>query len=134
MSTDGASHELVLELGRGGVGVVHLARRKSDGRTVVLKRLRPELARNVAVRRTFFEEARIASRIRHPNVVALLESSADEDGVPWIEMEWIPGVTLDAVSDVAPMPVDLFIQIVAELLEGLHAAHGVTDDDGVSLD
>ncbi len=133
-NASGATHELVLELGRGGVGVVHVARRANDGETVVVKRLRPELARNVAVRRTFFEEARIASRIRHPNVVAVLGSGADDDGVPWIEMEWIPGVTLDAVSDIAPLPVDLFVQVVAELLEGLHAAHRATGEDGAPLD
>ena len=129
-----SSHELVFELGRGGVGVVHLARRASDGRTVVVKRLRPELARNVAVRRTFFEEARVASRIRHPNVVAVLGSGADDEGVPSIEMKMMPGVTLDAVSDVAPLPLNLFVKIVAELLQGLHAAHLATGDDGAPLD
>jgi eukaryotic-like serine/threonine-protein kinase len=129
-----ASHELVHELGRGGVGVVHLARRTSDGLTVVIKRLRPELARNVAVRRTFLEEARVASCVHHPNVVAVLRDGADEDGVPWIEMEWVPGVTLDAASDVAPLPLALFVQLIAELLDGLHAAHGAQGDDGQPLE
>ncbi len=114
--------ETLRELGRGGVGIVHLVR-KDDGRLVVVKTLRPELARNVAVRRTFFEEARIAALLRHPNVIEVTDKGADEDGVPFIEMEWVPGVTLQAIDDVDPLPVALYVAVVLDLLEGLHAAH-----------
>jgi serine/threonine protein kinase/uncharacterized caspase-like protein len=126
-------HELIVELGRGGMGVVHLARR-SDGRLVVIKRLRPEFARNISVRRGFLEEARIASRIKHPNIVEVFGTGHDARGVPWLEMEWAPGVSLQALLDAAPLPRELYVAIIAELLDGLHAAHGVVDENGRTLE
>lgn len=66
---------VLCELGRGGVGVVHLVRR-ADGAVVVRKTLRPELARNVAVRRMFVEEARVASRIHDPHVAEVADFAA----------------------------------------------------------
>ncbi|TMQ15435.1 MAG: hypothetical protein E6J90_25485 [Deltaproteobacteria bacterium] len=129
----GPQHELLIELGRGGMGVVHLARR-ADGRLVVVKRLRPELARNVNVRRSFLEEARIAARIRHASVVEVLGTGFDPKGVPWLEMEWAPGVSLQALSDVAPLPWDLYVAVIAELLAGLHAAHTAVGEDGKALE
>ena len=126
-------HELLVELGRGGMGVVHLARRR-DGRLVVIKRLRPEFARNISVRRSFLEEARIASRIKHPNIVEVFGSGYDARGVPWLEMEWAPGVSLQALLDAAPLPRELYAAIIAELLEGLRAAHSVVGEDGKTLD
>jgi ABC-type branched-subunit amino acid transport system substrate-binding protein len=128
-----SKHELLLELGRGGVGVVHLARR-DDGRLVVRKSLRPELARNVAVRRMFLEEARVAQQVRHPNVVEVIATGFDAGGVPWIEMEWGPGATLQALEDTAPLPFDLFVRVVADLLSGLHAAHVARGADGAPLE
>jgi ABC-type branched-subunit amino acid transport system substrate-binding protein len=125
------ARETLRELGRGGVGVVHLARR--DGRLVVVKTLRPELARNVAVRRTFFEEARVAALLRHPNVIEVTDKGADDEGAPFIEMEWVPGVTLHAIDDVDPLPVALYVAVVLDLLEGLHAAHTVKGADGELL-
>lgn len=126
-------HELLVELGRGGMGVVHLARR-GDGQLLVVKRLRPDLARNVSVRRSFLEEARIAARIKHPNVVEVLATGFDARGVPWLEMEWAPGVSLQALTDAAPLSWDLYVAVMAELLVGLHAAHTVVGDDGKILE
>ncbi|HEX7941070.1 MAG TPA: caspase family protein, partial [Gemmatimonadaceae bacterium] len=128
-----AQHELLIELGRGGMGVVHLARR-ADGRLIVVKRLRPELARNVKVRRSFLEEARIAARIKHPSVVEVLGTGFDAKGGPWLEMEWAPGVSLQALTDAAPLPWDLYVAVIDELLAGLHAAHTVVGDDGHTLE
>ncbi len=128
------AHELLVELGRGGVGVVHLARRASDGRIVVVKRLRPELARNIDIRRMFLEEARVASRIHHPNVIDVLETGFDAKGVPWMEMEWAPGVSLHAIDEAAPLPRDLYAQVLCDLLSGLHAAHSARAEDGGKLD
>ncbi|MBS2017730.1 MAG: protein kinase [Deltaproteobacteria bacterium] len=133
-ATAQGEHEKLEELGRGGVGIVHLARRRADGAVVVLKQLRPELARNVTVRRIFAEEARIAALVSHPNVVAVTGKGFASDGTPWIEMEWIPGVTLDAVTDVAPLPLPLFAWVLSEVLTGLDAAHHALGDDGKALD
>ncbi len=136
MSTDArasTTHELLVEIGRGGVGIVHLARRE-DARLVVRKSLRPELARNVAVRRMFLEEARVAQQVRHANVVEVLATGFDAKGVPWIEMEWAPGASLQAIEDAAPLPRDLYVRVVADLLAGLHAAHVARGTDGALLE
>jgi serine/threonine protein kinase/ABC-type branched-subunit amino acid transport system substrate-binding protein/uncharacterized caspase-like protein len=132
LPTAAAQHELLVELGRGGMGVVHLAR-CADGRLIVVKRLRPELARNVNVRRSFLEEARIAARIKHSSVVEVFGTGFDAKGVPWLEMEWAPGVSLQALTDAAPLPWDLYVAVIAELLAGLHAAHTVVGEDGETL-
>jgi ABC-type branched-subunit amino acid transport system substrate-binding protein len=128
------AHQLLTELGRGGVGIVHLARRTSDNALVVVKKLRTEFARDVQVRRMFIEEARIAAMIRHPNVVAIEDSGFGPDGAPWIEMEWAPGISLHTALQAAPMPLPLFSGVLAQLLLGLHHAHETRDASGQLLD
>jgi ABC-type branched-subunit amino acid transport system substrate-binding protein len=132
--TSTLAHQLLAELGRGGVGIVHLARRTSDNTLVVVKRLRTEFARNVQVRRMFVEEARIAAMIRHPNVVAVEGSGFGLDGAPWIEMEWAPGISLHTALNTAPMQLPLFCWVLAQLLLGLHHAHETRDASGQLLD
>jgi eukaryotic-like serine/threonine-protein kinase len=129
-----APHQPLVELGRGGVGVVHLARRTRDQELVVIKRLRPDFARNVQVRRMFLEEARIASLIEHPNVVAVTDSGFDETGAPWIEMPWSPGVSLQTAIDADALQLPQFLWILCELLNGLEYAHSLLDAEGRSLE
>ncbi len=133
MPSDDSPHELLRELGRGGVAIVHLARRRVDGERVAVKRLRPELARNVGVRRMFVAEARITACVNHPNVVRVLASGFDAKGVPWIEMEWAAGVSLQTIMDAAPLPRPLFLWVVGQVLLGLEAAHGARDAEGTPL-
>lgn len=133
MTRDESPHELLRELGRGGVAIVHLARRRVDGQRVAVKRLRPELARNVGIRRMFLAEARITACVDHPNVVRALGSGFDAKGVPWIEMEWAAGLSLQTVMDAAPLPRPLFLWVVGQVLLGLEAAHGARDAEGNAL-
>lgn len=113
----------ILELGRGGVGVVNLAVRGPGRELLVQKTLRRELARNVTVRRMFIEEARIASLVRHPAVVTIDDVGVDDAGVPWITMPWTPGVSLQTVIDTAGLPLDLHVWVLGQLLAGLSAVH-----------
>ncbi len=133
MDADDSPHELLRELGRGGVAIVHMARRRVDGERVAVKRLRPELARNVGIRRMFVAEARVTACVNHPNVVRVLRSGFDSKGVPWMEMEWAAGLSLQTVMDVAPLPRPLFLWVARQVLLGLEAAHCAHDAQGKPL-
>jgi serine/threonine-protein kinase len=82
----------------------------------------------------FLDEARIASRIRHPNVAEIFDLG-EENEVLYIVMEWVDGEPLSTISRAAqkqnqPMPLPVAVRIAADALAGLHAAHELRDDDG----
>ena len=83
-------------LGRGGMAVVYLAHDVELGRLVALKLLAENLAGDEDVRKRFVREARLAARLSHPNVVHVYDAGED-DGVPFIVMEYVPGETLAQV-------------------------------------
>ena len=86
-------YEIVRELGRGGMGVVYLARQKSLDRLVAVKVLRPgELAFGPMVRR-FLDEAKHLARLRHPNLVSVHEVG-ETGGEPYFSMDYIEGESL----------------------------------------
>ena len=78
-----AGYELERELGRGGMGTVHLARDTKLGRHVALKLLAPELADDVQFRERFLREQRIAASIEHPNVVPIYDAGRTTAGSTW---------------------------------------------------
>ncbi len=128
-------HRLLLELGRGGMGVVYVAKRvATDGEIVVVKRLRADLATEAEFRRMFMDEARIATRIAHPNVVQTFDVGFD-GRLFYLEMEFLDGQSLDAVLRRAgsAMPLSLMLYALCEVLAGLHAAHELRDPDGAPL-
>ena len=89
-------YEIVRELGRGGMGVVYLARQKSLGRNVAVKVLRPgEVTFGPLVKR-FMDEAKHLARLRHPNIVPIHEVGQAGDE-PYFTMDYIEGEPLSAV-------------------------------------
>jgi WD40 repeat protein/serine/threonine protein kinase len=85
------------QIGRGGMGVVHLARQCSLERLVALKTLAPEADAAGAALDRFNREMRLLARCEHPNVVKVLASGTLPDGRLYYAMEYIPGCDLDAV-------------------------------------
>src|SRR5215472_1827066 len=84
------------EIASGGMAVVHLGRLLGPAgfsRTVAIKRLHAHLARNPEFVAMFLDEARLAARIRHPNVVSTLDVVATE-GELFVVMEYVPGESL----------------------------------------
>jgi serine/threonine-protein kinase len=82
----------------------------------------------------FLDEAKIASRIRHPNVVAL-DDVGEADGVPFMVLEWLEGDPLSRISDQASkrevwIPLPILLRICADACVGLHAAHELRDATG----
>ncbi len=133
--------ELVAELAAGGMATVYLARLSGVGgfqRFVAIKRLHPHLARDEDFIEMFLDEARLAARIHHPNVVPILEIGTSDEGY-YLVMEYIEGDTLGrllarSVQSGAKLPPGIGIRIVLDALAGLHAAHELKDDDGKPLE
>lgn len=92
-NTLGARYDFERELGRGGMGVVYLARDKQLDRKVALKFLGSLIDSNEDYKQRFLREARTAARINHPNIVAIYDISASE-GKAYIAMEFIEGPNL----------------------------------------
>jgi serine/threonine-protein kinase len=132
--------DLVMQIGAGGMARVWAARVRKTGQVVALKMLLPELAENPSFQQMFFDEARIASRIHHPNVCETYELG-QYDGIWCLVMEWVDGPSLMRIlrpgeSDDAPkIPIHprVAARIVAEMGSGLHAAHDTLGDDGRPL-
>jgi len=104
-------------------------------RTVAIKRLHPNFATDPEFVAMFLDEARLAARIRHPNVVPTLDVVAT-GGEVFIVLEYVSGESLArlwrAHAEV-PIPLPCALAIVAGLLHGLHAAHEVRDEQGHPL-
>ncbi len=126
----------VMELGRGGMGIVSLVL-DSEGRAFARKQLLPELARDPEKRELFLREARVAKGLSHPNVVRTYRAGLDE-GEPYLVMDFVDGLPLDRLLSRAreaglPLPRKLAAHLVACLAAGLHAAHELEDEDGTPL-
>lgn len=123
----------VLELGRGGMGVVSLVL-DGEGKSFARKRLLPEYAKDAEKRELFLREGRVATRLAHPNVVRTLEAGEDDDG-PYLVMDFVDGLPLDKLLVLArekgvKLPRTLAAKIVAALARGLHEAHELRDESG----
>jgi len=133
-------YELVGEIASGGMATVYLARLTGVGgfqRFVAIKRLHPHLANEKEFVEMFLDEARIAARIHHPNVVPILEVGASVVGY-YLVMEYIEGDTLArllarAATRGKRLPVGIALRIALDMLAGLHAAHELRDDTGEAV-
>src|SRR5215207_7143041 len=117
------------QIGSGGMATVHFGRLRGPAgfaRTVAIKRLHPHLASNPQFASVFVSEARLAARIRHPNVVSLLDVIALDSGELLLVMDYVHGETLAALLGSArlrgaPLRPGLAAAIMLGTLEGLHA-------------
>ncbi|MEU8773780.1 serine/threonine-protein kinase [Streptomyces sp. NPDC048606] len=111
------------EIGRGGMAVVYRARDLRLDRTVALKVLAPELARNDDFRRRFAHESKVAAAIDHPHIVPVFEAG-EAEGLLYIAMRYVPGQDLRALLDrTGPLPVETAARIAGQVASALDAAH-----------
>ncbi|MBA3917920.1 MAG: serine/threonine protein kinase [Gemmatimonas sp.] len=114
---------LVREIGRGGMGVVYLARDTRLDRDVAIKTLPPHLAADAQVRERFVREARTAAALSHPNIVPI-HAAAERDGVVYFVMGYVNGRSLaDCVAGDGPLSVPDALRVVRQVAQGLDAAH-----------
>ena len=118
-----SGYVIVSEIGRGGMGIVYRAHDLKLGRMVALKRPKPEVMALPDFSRRFLREARTASKLLHPNITTVF-AAYEEDGVPWLVMELVEGVSLrDRLARGGPLPVGEVIEHAEGLADALRAAH-----------
>jgi serine/threonine-protein kinase len=133
-------YQLIAEIARGGMGVVYLAMVQGPGgfnKLVVVKELKPELVEEPAFLTMFLDEARLAARLSHPNIVQTNEVGNDGDRY-FMAMDYLDGRGLDQIrrrSKVAGfgLSVPMHLRVVCDMLTGLDYAHKMTDFDGSPL-
>jgi len=113
-------YRLLRELGRGGMGVVHLAEDTKLGRKVALKVLAPELAENESLMVRFESEARAAAALDHSGIVTL-HSLEEADGVRFLTMQFVDGAALTVPEE--GLPVEQLVEIATQLASAVGAAH-----------
>lgn len=124
-------YQVLALLGEGGMARVYLAEHTMMGRRVAIKRLLPELARHPEAHALFLREARIASSIRHPNLVDVYDFGTDDDGRPYYVMELAAGETLARRLTRGPLLLSQCLDtgiVIAEAVAAVHAAGYVHRD------
>jgi serine/threonine-protein kinase len=119
-------------IGAGAMGTVFRADQATLGRTVAVKTLNAALARDETMVRRFHAEARAASRLNHPNTVSIIDFGQTPDGLLYLVMEFVRGRTLtEVIRQDFPLPQNRLVDIISQVLNGLHEAHsqGVIHQD-----
>ena len=117
--------EIQRELGRGGMGTVYLAQHRTLDVLVAVKVLSPEVARvsPLAVER-FLREARLTARIRHPNLVGVMDTDTDPaTGASYLVMEFVDGPSVYGLLSAGPMDPGQVARIALGVARALEAAH-----------
>ena len=133
--------ELVAKVGHGGMADVFLGVAGGTAgfrKLTVVKRMHPELLEEGDFMEMFLDEARLAARLNHQNIVQTQEVDTAADGVPYIAMEFLEGQSLDKVIREAlrkqkPLPLSMVVPLIAGVLDALSYAHTLTDYDGSPL-
>ncbi len=133
---------LVREIACGGMATVYLGHKIESGgiaQVAAVKVIHPHLAHDADIVDMFVDEARIASRMHHPNICGVLEFGKT-DGTYFLAMEYVMGETwsevmarMAATPEAESMIAPVLAQVLSQACEGLHAAHETRDALGISL-
>jgi serine/threonine protein kinase len=131
---------LISKLAEGGMAEIFLAKQvgvEGFEKNVVVKRMLSHLSAVPDFVAMFLDEARLASRLAHPNVVQILDLGF-EGGCYFIAMEYLPGedfstIIRSAAKQRAYVPLNIALKVVADAAHGLHYAHTFTDSKGQAL-
>ncbi len=133
-------YELIHRLGHGGMATVYVGRAMGTAgfeRLVAIKVIHPHLANEPEFVEMFLDEARIAAKIHHPNVVETIDLGEDGD-LFFMVMEYVEGETLSSLlrqmhKEGRSLPLSVALQITLDVCKGLAAAHSLCDRDGTEL-
>jgi serine/threonine-protein kinase len=131
-------YHIIAQLGQGGMASVYLSVVPGPGgfnKLLVVKLLKDDLSQDSDFLTMFLNEARLAARLNHANVVHTYEVGF-EDNRHFLVMDYLDGQPLHAIlrkASRAGMPLDVHVRILADMLAGLHYAHTLTDFDGTPL-
>jgi serine/threonine protein kinase len=129
-------YELLMPIASGGMAMVWAARlRGTRGfqKIVAIKTMLPKLSEDEQFEQMFLDEASLASQIRHPHVVEILDLG-EENGILYLVMEMVDGIPLNQLMKASKkrggIPLPIGVRIVMQACAGLHAAHELRDGDG----
>ena len=114
--------EIIRELGRGGMGVVYLARQVRLNRVVALKMVLSGEHASAADLLRFVAEGEAAAAVSHPNVAQVFESG-QHDGRPYFALEYCPGGSLAQLLNGTPLPARDAAAVIEQVARGVQAAH-----------
>jgi serine/threonine-protein kinase len=115
-------YQILHRLGEGAMGIVYKARHVKVGRLFAVKVLHTRTLADPKVLRRFEREAELAGRLRHPNVVGVVDVG-EVEGTRYMVMDFAEGPDLAKLLDEAPMPPERIIRLARQMLDGLHHAH-----------
>jgi eukaryotic-like serine/threonine-protein kinase len=122
VGTELGHYRIVEKIGTGGMGEVYRARDEHLARDVAIKVLPPGTLTDESARKHFHKEALVLSQLNHPNVATIYDFDT-EQGVDFLVMEYIRGITLSEKVAAGPLPEKEVLRLGVQLAEGLAAAH-----------
>jgi len=117
------SFEIVEIIGRGGMGVVYLARDTKLKRSVAIKSMPADLAGDPNARTRFRREAELLASLNHPNIGAIHDIIEQEEGAGYLVLEYVPGQTLAQRIAQEPLKLEEALLIGRQIAEAISAAH-----------
>ena len=137
----GGKYHLIGQIGKGGMADVFLGAAAGPmgvSKPVVIKKMQDAARDDPAWARMFLDEARLAARLNHPNVIHTYDVG-EENGALFLAMEYLEGKTLGHLGSALAktqslVDIGMACHLVVELLEGLDYAHNLSDFDGRALD
>src|SRR6266436_7929216 len=116
-------YEILDEIGRGGMGVIYLARQRHPQRIVAVKRVLDYHADSHETLMRFRREADAAASLDHPNILPIYEVSESEDGLPFFSMKFAPGGSLQEVSTALRKEPRQCVALIAKVARAVQYAH-----------
>jgi len=133
-------YEILTRVAQGGMASVWAARLQGTRgfqKIVAIKTMLPDVSDDPDFETMFLDEARVAARIRHPNVVEIFDLG-EQDDVLYLVMEWVEGDTLSGIQKASRrlggIPQNITLRIASQVCAGMHAAHELRDDNGTLVD
>ena len=112
------------ELSEGGMGKIFLANQRPFNRTMVIKVMHIDLARETHLVERFYREARAVAQLNHPNTVTVFDFGRTEEGMLFMAMEYVPGISLGRLlRDSGPLPLEDAVAYTIQIAQSLGEAH-----------
>jgi serine/threonine-protein kinase len=119
-------YTILEKLGQGGMGAVYRGSQHSVGREVAIKVVSPHLVSDADVIKRFLREAKLASKLAHPNAVAVFDFNQTDDGIFYLVMELVTGRTLDEVTKAEGVfRPERLVRIATQVCDALEGAHAL---------
>ena len=125
-------YEVSARIGQGGMGSVYVGRRTGAvgfQRLFAIKVVREDSGQEQAAERSFIREVRVGTLLDHPNTQSVVDVGMYKNQ-PFLVLQFIDGINLEEVSFGRPVPPDILVTVLLDVLRGLQRAHEISDEQG----